>query len=295
MTTRDKNGDRIALGWLVPCLRAPKLDESLAFYEHIGFQLTGGKPANGWATLSAGSVELALMSFLPQTLLNFRGGPIAALADHFARAGLEPLTTSNESGSENIGYRPYDVSKYPSEYHCAPDGKVLDVSQSGDFSLRDPDGNSLYFDTVPVERQRFVNGERFASERTTSAKVKPPFHYEDSTFVLKVGSLGASAAYYQKLGFEPAAIHNDREQINLVRNAAVPARIGLIARGDSREYLRLDALQFDELFQVLSADSSLAASAPALDRSGRRALHLVDPAGNEIVVREATLADSSAH
>ncbi len=162
--------DPIELGWFTLCMKAPDLAAMVGFYEKLGFIVVGGNPAHGYAVVASGPIALTPMSFLKDDLPNFRGGDIRGLARELDRRGFElwhgdGFDPSDPAAGLQGGARPYDIAKWPAEFHTAPDGRPLPTDDSGDFMVQDQDGVVLYFDSVPVERTRYRAGERFCSEK----------------------------------------------------------------------------------------------------------------------------------
>jgi len=112
------------LGRLDICLDVTSLTRSAAFYEALGFREVEGKRREGWAVLARGAVRVGLFhGFIKTNILNFRGADVAAVVRALERAKMEP----------------YEV-------------KFVDRKGAGRASIRDPDGNVLFFDTTARER-----------------------------------------------------------------------------------------------------------------------------------------------
>ena len=77
----------------------------------------------GWLTLQLKEFKLALyQGHIKETMLNFRGGDVFAIAEYLKAEGLE----------------------------MEMDAKVESDSSAG-ATMRDPDGNMIYFNTHPDE------------------------------------------------------------------------------------------------------------------------------------------------
>ncbi|HKZ60517.1 MAG TPA: VOC family protein [Candidatus Thermoplasmatota archaeon] len=112
------------LGRLDICLDVTSLARSAAFYEALGFREVEGNRSEGWAVLARGGVRVGLFhGFIKSNVLNFRGGDVPAIVRALERAKVEP----------------YEV-------------KFVDRKGAGRASVRDPDGNVIFFDTTPKER-----------------------------------------------------------------------------------------------------------------------------------------------
>jgi catechol 2,3-dioxygenase-like lactoylglutathione lyase family enzyme len=115
-------------GWPSLCLRVRDLDASRAFYSRMGMEVVSevdGKTV----VLSYGTFRLALMTFLDENLLNFRGGNVR---DIFADL---------KETFPNVEGEPEDYT--PSRYDSDADGVC--------WATRDPDGNEIFFDTNEIE------------------------------------------------------------------------------------------------------------------------------------------------
>ena len=111
------------LGRFEYCLNVKDIDASLAFYRKLGFERTGGDIGEGWAILSDGKAVIGLYAgHIGENLLNFRGGDVFAIVKELKKRGL----------------------KMEREAHIEADG-------SSGATLRDPDGNLIYFNTHPNE------------------------------------------------------------------------------------------------------------------------------------------------
>ena len=113
----------IRLGCLHVCLDVKDVARSVAFYETLGFERTGGEMSEGWAILCHEGATLGLyQGHIGGNLLNFRGGDVFALHRELTRRGLAFETDAHVEGDGS-------------------DGAVL----------RDPDGNEIYLNTAPGE------------------------------------------------------------------------------------------------------------------------------------------------
>lgn len=116
------------LGEFYPCFNVQNLERSIDFYLKLGFRIIEDHREENWAVLQHNNMALALyQGHIKENLINFRGGDIKAIAQEIAAQGLE-LTM-------------------PATNH--PDG-------SWSAELRDPDGNSIFFNTYPAEREQYV-------------------------------------------------------------------------------------------------------------------------------------------
>lgn len=115
------------LGRFEYCLNVKDLDASREFYGKLGFEPIGGDADEGWAILSDGKAVIGLYAgHIGENLMNFRRGDVFAIAAALKERGLE----------------------LEKDAHVEPDG-------SAGATIRDPDGNLIYFNTHPDE-----NGSR---------------------------------------------------------------------------------------------------------------------------------------
>ena len=99
------------------------LPAAKGFYETLGFARAEGDDGEGWAVMVRGSARIGLYKgHITETNLNFRGGHIGEL-----------LAAAREKGL------PVEKVVEHSDPHC------------GSFTVRDPDGNVVFFDTAPEE------------------------------------------------------------------------------------------------------------------------------------------------
>ncbi len=116
------------LGEYYPCLKVEDLEKSIEFYIKLGFRMIEDQRQENWAVLQHNNMALSLyQEHLEQNLINFRGGDIQAIVDAAAKNGIEFTKPAAE----------------------APDG-------SWSAEVSDPDGNVIFFNTFPEEREQYV-------------------------------------------------------------------------------------------------------------------------------------------
>ncbi len=124
-------------GYPLFCLKSSDLTESKRFYQALGMEVVD--ELENRVVLRRGSFCFALMTFLDDDLLNFRGEDAFAVQAHLARHGLFP---------------PGEPERYRKEQHDADaDGAC--------WATVDPEGRALLFDTNqnevgPVAKQRRI-------------------------------------------------------------------------------------------------------------------------------------------
>ncbi|MCH7471365.1 hypothetical protein IIA79_00225 [bacterium] len=222
----------LELGWFTLCLKASDLNATLDFYKKLSFEVVGGNPEHGYAVINNAHTELTPMGFLESNLLNFRGGNIPELAGELAGRGLE-LTHhgDNDPTKEAVehipGYKQYDPSKWPPEYNNDKDGNPLPYEDSGDFIIMDPDGNTLYFDSVPAERARYKAGNRFCAESVTGELNEGQLLLGNFTYCLNVKDISVSVDFYRELGLTLCEEHRGKGWAVLGYDEPSPFRLSL--------------------------------------------------------------------
>ena len=117
------------LGEFYPCLNVQDLAQSINFYLKLGFEITSDHREDKWAVLQHNNMALCLyQGHIDQNLINFRGGDIQEITTEITSQGL---TFSKSAAQE-------------------PDG-------SWSAEIIDPDGNVIYFNTFPEERDRYLS------------------------------------------------------------------------------------------------------------------------------------------
>lgn len=280
----------LELGWFTLCLKAGKYKETLDFYRKLGFKNVGGQPEHGWATLTNGATEVAVMSFLQSNLINFRGGPIATLAAELERRGF-PLfhqaQTDPTSPEDRIrGPRTYDAAKWPAEFHTGKDGSVLSPENAGDFMIEDPDGHLILFDTVPVERARYQAGDRFANEQVTGAYDEGQLRLGRFVLQLHVKDLAAGRAFYERLGLHVTKELPELGYVEMANDLRVPCTIGLNAKSAPCDVFYYECENLDSLSAALVAQGLVFETPPSAHPDGARMAMLRDPEGNTIFFRQ---------
>lgn len=115
------------LGEYNHCLNVKSLAASIDFYKKLGFTVLEDHTDEKWAVLTHNNLILALYEgHLENNLLNFRGGDIQAIEQMVSARGL----------------------KFNKPAHLEADG-------SWSAEVIDPDGNVIYFNTFPEERETY--------------------------------------------------------------------------------------------------------------------------------------------
>ncbi|MCP5059325.1 MAG: VOC family protein [bacterium] len=115
-------------GVICPCIAVKNLAASRKFYESIGMEVIDEMTVDGLrVVLKSGYFRLALMTFLSENSLNFRG------ADVFA--------THNRASERLPGLSGQPVRRRPDDEN----------GEGESWATHDPDGNHIFLDTNPTD------------------------------------------------------------------------------------------------------------------------------------------------
>ena len=170
------------LGFYSICLKTDRLEETVAFYRGIGFVPVGEDAPGLRVSLANGEDTLTFMTFLDGNIVNFRGAHIHRLMDEILAAG--------------VAVAGYNQMLEQQPLMLDDEGKPLPHNECGHFTVYDPDGQELFFNTHPHERAPFeaaLAGE--AAKRDQRAGLLGRLVY-----CLDVTDLDASLAFYRTLG-----------------------------------------------------------------------------------------------
>ena len=170
------------LGFYTICLKTDRLEDTVAFYQRLGFVPVGEDAPGLRVSLANGEDVLTFMTFLDGNIVNFRGAHIHRLMDEILAAGVAVS-----------GY-----NEMPEQQPLMLDdgGQPLPHNECGHFTVNDPDGHELFFNTHPHERAPF--------EAALAGGVREGDQGDGSlgrlVYCLEVTDLNASLAFYQTLG-----------------------------------------------------------------------------------------------
>ena len=176
------------LGFYNLCLKTADLEGSVAFYERLGFARTGEDAPGLRVSVGNGTDVLTFMTFLDTDVINFRGAHVHRLMTEIEAAGL-CVTGYNERPDQ----QPLMVDEA---------GVPLPENACGHFTVHDPDGHELFFNTHPWERAPFE-----AAVRGGPAKQAREGAREGQVvYCVPVADLTARQSFYETLGLrvEPA-------------------------------------------------------------------------------------------
>ena len=170
------------LGFCSICLKTDRLADTVAFYRRLGLAPAGEDAPGLRVSLANGGDTLTFMTFLDGNIVNFRGAHIHRLMDEILAAG--------------VAVAGYNEMPEQQPLMLDDEGKPLPHNECGHFTVHDPDGHELFFNTHPHERAPFeaaLAGE--AGKRDQGAGSLGRLVY-----CLDVTDLDASLAFYQTLG-----------------------------------------------------------------------------------------------
>jgi predicted lactoylglutathione lyase len=120
--------NELDLGSYFPCLNVKQLDKSIDYYLKLGFKIREDHREDNWMVLQHNNMILSLFQgHIERNLINFRGGDIAAIVAIAKKRGI----------------------KFNKPAHIEHDG-------SWSAETIDPDGNVIYFNTFPDEREKYI-------------------------------------------------------------------------------------------------------------------------------------------
>lgn len=107
------------LGHLDICFSVKDIDQSFTFYKGLGFEQVDGNPKQGWVVLAKDATRIGLYSHNEPNMLNFRGSNLNDVVAYLRSNGMPDV----------------------------PDPEIESDGSAG-FTLTDPDGNLIYFNTA---------------------------------------------------------------------------------------------------------------------------------------------------
>lgn len=120
------------LGRLDVGLNVKDVRRSAAFYEKLGFREAEGNRKEGWTVLVRGDARVGLFhGFIKGNMLNFRGGDVKKIVRGLNARRLK-----------------------------ATDVRIVGDAGAGRATLKDPDGNVIFFDSTLAELDRRKRARR---------------------------------------------------------------------------------------------------------------------------------------
>ena len=172
------------LGFFSLCLQSSNLAKTVAFYRNLEFEPTGEDAPRMRYSLKMGPCVLTFMSFLRGDLLHFRGAHIHRLMTQIEKLGIE--------------IHGYNAVPHEQRLIEDKDGIPLPENECGHFTIYDPDGYEIFFNTQPEERQPF--DEALDSPYVSHADEAKETRFGEFMFVLYVEDMERSMDFYASLG-----------------------------------------------------------------------------------------------
>lgn len=263
------------LGAFSVSLPVADLDPSRAFYERLGFAVTGGAADDGWLIVRNRETTLGLFHGMFDTsMLTFNPGldgrnlsfledfdDVRAIESALLDAGIE-LSQRTEPGSAGAGH----------------------------IALADPDGNPILVDQFDMPDG--VDG--LAPEELPPPPM--PLDLGPFTYSLWVADVDVSRRFYERLGFVEVAHGGDDERWVALRNG--DAVLSLHHGAESPNTLTFNPgldhvtreATHDPFTTVEEIGSVLIGRGLTADRShvpaGARAIGFLDPDGNPVLIHQ---------
>lgn len=174
-----------SLGFYSVCLRATSLEETVSFYRKLGFEPTGEDAPGLRVSLKHGDDSLTFMSFLDDCLINFRGAHIHNLKQELTGRG--------------INVKVFEELRDKEQLMLDDQGNPLPDNECGHFSVYDPDGHDLFFNTHPEERAPFEEAV-LSSPSSASDAISNDGLLGKLIYCLVVTNLRSSLTFYERLG-----------------------------------------------------------------------------------------------
>jgi predicted lactoylglutathione lyase len=180
----------IDLGRPFICLKGVDLPATDVFYEKLGFtskkDLSPAQQA-GNRFLRQGTTALAFFNFIKFPNVNYRGASIHAMATELTRHGFQ-CWGLNHRGPET-------------QLFLDEDGNELPDNEAGAFTIFDPDGYKLFFNTHPPEREPYENNQ-WAVDHHMAAELAKGGEPALGKFIFRidVADLAASRDFYERMG-----------------------------------------------------------------------------------------------
>ncbi len=227
----------IPLGFFSVCLQAAELKKTVSYYKTLGFIPVGDDAPGLRESLQFGSQTLTFMSFLQDNLINLRGADIHQLKLRMNQVGI-PITVFENLESEE-------------RLMLDDEGNPLPDNECGSFSIGDPDGHEIFFNTHREEREPFEKAIRVSS--STALETPWAEHVSrDLNYCLKISDLTACQRFYETLGLtvvrrgETASVytpaHFGNAQFMFQLRLGVPKNVVVQLTRNKIDAERLDAL-----------------------------------------------------
>lgn len=181
----------VDLGYVALCLNATDVEKTAAFYKTLGFLSGDPNDVSGVREIvQFGSTVFTFMNFLESPCLNYRGASMHAVATELEKRNFKILG-QNEGGQV--------------ELMLDKDGNPLPDNECGHFTLLDPDGHKLFFNTHPPERAPYMEQAWEGNYEALAEEIDRAKNHEIALgqFICGLGTkdMAGSNLFYGNLGF----------------------------------------------------------------------------------------------
>ena len=198
----------LALGRLCLCLDVVDLDATCSFYSHLGFSPVGEDAPGLRVSMANGAHVLTFMSFLNSPVLNFRGGHIYELLTELSQCGFVIEEYNTEPGTLLMKDER---------------GDPLPKNECGHFSVSDPDGREILFNTLPVERQPYLNALRGKAGQGDFLHGALKFGLHQVQIRFDTVALDNHISFYQKMGLSILRVSESGKMVTMGLDVTPPS------------------------------------------------------------------------
>ena len=194
------------LGYYSVITYAANVDETAECYRRLGFEYAGFNIPGESRTVVQGHNLIAFFDFYEKLDLNFRGPDIPVLATELRALGFEVVIANGSTLTWDEGRKAYAHQLPNNDVARGIRDKYPDILECGDFTVNDPDGLSLYFNTNPGERESLLDSAAHPVFPNGVSPIPVTFPLGDLVIRLSVVDPDASASFYRRLGFTAKTI-----------------------------------------------------------------------------------------
>ena len=202
------NLEGLALGRLCLCLDVADLDATCSFYSRLGFRPVGEDAPGLRVSMANGAHVLTFMSFLNSPVLNFRGGHIHELLTELAPSGFVIEAYNTEPDTQLMRNE---------------NGDPLPENECGHFSVSDPDGTDILFNTLPVERKPYLNALRGKASQEDFLHGALKFGLHQVQIRFDTVALDNHISFYQKMGLSILRVSESGKLVTMGLDVTPPS------------------------------------------------------------------------
>ena len=194
------------LGYYSVITHAADVDKTAGFYCGLGFDIAGFNIPGQLRTVVQGHNLIAFFDFYEKLDLNFRGPDIPVLASELTALGFEIAVAHGSTLAWDEDKMIYAHQLPDNDVARGIREKYPDILECGDFTVYDPDGLALYFNTNPGERETFEDSHASPVFPNGVSPVPVRLPLDDLVIRLDVVDPEVSASFYRRLGFSAKVI-----------------------------------------------------------------------------------------